>query len=562
MREATVEYLQEEGRARGARPRVKAVLYPFDLDYGLAEGSGGFDNTEYGGEAGKLAVEEGYYISGAWEGPVMQAHTANLNRVIPNWVDRAGYMETAVKLRSAAEYGGVSEASYQTLTAGEEYDLERYFQVKVEFAESIRAWAVDEEGDADSFTAYAVDQAPDSGYESYASDGEFPGYVEGLEFEGQMQLPESEIIGPGEIAVNMALDFSDMQAGANSLEMDNRSKQWIPGGGNFYLQELAWFRKFIKLYHGFELPNGTVEWQLLYSGKLLKISNMGHSWEGRHSAVLETSDLIMESLQKKIGVPDADGTRRPFMRGYYRDKTELASTAEAYCDEPEKTGTGSATLVIVDDRKYSGEIDIVYLIEAETTGEIGVATVKWSKDGGQTWEKTGIETVGAAEPLTLENGLEIYWSSGAGDDFVAGDQWQIAAHATVYHYMVYGAPFQAITGVYLNDEEVTGKVAASAETGEITVIGKSGTVAARVVKDDTRHPVDIIEDILGEVGLSDYIDAEMFGLAKSETMAYNIGVKFEDEPAATAIQAIVGACLYEFWVDFGKIKIRAYLGEN
>lgn len=562
MRNATVEYIQEEGRARGAKPRVKAVLYPFDLDFGLAEGSGDYVNTEYGGEAGKLAMQEGYYTNGSWTSPVCQSHTINLNRVIPNWVDQAGYMETAIKLRSASDYGEIGEASYQALTAGEEYGLEQYFQVKVEFTETIRAWAVDEAGEADNYTAYAVDKAPDSGYESHASDGEFPGYIEELEFEGQMQLPESEIIAPGEIAVDMALDFSDMQAGSNSLEMDNRSRQWVPAGGNFYLQELPWYRKFLKLYHGFELPNGTVEWQLLYIGKLLKITNMGHSWQRRHTAVLETADLIMEGLQKKIGTPDEDGTKRPFMRGYYRDKTELTSTDEAYCDEPVKNGSGSATLYIVDDSKYAGETDTVYLIEAETTGELGAATCKWSKDGGQSWEKTEIVTASAADPLTLEHGLEIYWTGGAGDDFVAGDQWEITAHAKVYHYKVYGAPFQEITGVYLNDEEVTGSAAASAETGEITIVGKSGRVEARVVKDDTTHPVDIIEDILTEVGLGDYIDREIFALARSDTLAYNIGVKFEDKTAAAAIQAIVGACLYEFWVDFGEIRIRAYLGED
>ncbi|MBW1916394.1 MAG: hypothetical protein JRI57_00015 [Deltaproteobacteria bacterium] len=562
MRDATVEYIQEERRLRGAKPLVKAVLYPYDLDYGLAENSGDYVNTEYGGVAGKLAMQAGYKTSGAWTGPVMQAHTANLNRMIPSWKDQAGYLETVIRLRSAAEYGLVSSAPYQKLTAGQEYDLNQFFQIQVEFDENIRAWAVEEVGNADNYTAYAVDQAPESGYQSYASDGEFPGYLEDLGFEGQIHLADSEIISPGEIAVDMALDFSDLRAGTNALEVDNRKRQWIPGGGSFYLQELPWYRKFIRLYHGFELANGSVEWQLVYIGKLLKISQIGHSWQGRHTAVLETADLIMEGLQKKIGVPDEDGTKRPFMRGYYRDKTELISTDEAFCDEPIKNGSGSATLYIVDDSKYAGEIDKVYLIEAETTGELGTATCKWSKDGGQTWEKTEIVTASAAEPLILEYGLEIYWTGGAGDDFVAGDQWEITAHAKVYHYRVYGAPFQEITGVYLNDEEVTGSVAASAETGEITVVGKSGRVEARVVKDDTRHPVDIIEDILTQVGLVDYISPEHFAQARADTLEYNIGVRFEDLEAARAIQAIVAACLYEFWVDFGEIKIRAYLGED
>ncbi|MFP3866873.1 MAG: hypothetical protein ACLFUU_01755 [Desulfobacteraceae bacterium] len=562
MRDATVEYIQEESRARGAKPLVKAVLYPFNLDYGLAEDSGTYTNTEYGSEAGKLALKAGYITSGSWTGPVMQAHTANLNRIIPSWKGLAGYLETKVRLRSAAAYDLVSAAAYQKLTAGQEYRLNQFFQVQVEFDETIRAWAVDNEGEADAYNAYAVDQAPEGGYESYASDGEFPGYLEALGLEGQIHLADSEIISPGEIAVDMALDFSDIRAGSHDLEVDNRKRQWIPGGGSFYLQELPWYRKFIRLYHGFELANGAVEWQLLYIGKLLKISQIGHSWQGRHTALLETADLIMEGLQKKIGVPDEDGRRRPFMRGYYRERAELTGTDESFCSAPQKTGSGAATLSIVDDSKYSGHSDTAYIIEAETDGELGVATCRWSKDGGHTWEKTEIVTVGSASPLALEQGLEIYWNSGAGTDFVAGDQWQFTAHPKVYHYWVVGAPFQAITGTYLNDEEITGAAAAQAETGEITLVGKSGQVEVRVIKDETTHPVDIIEDILTEVGLADYISPDLFAQARSDTLEYNIGVQFEDLEAARAIQAIVAACLYEFWVDFGEIKIRAYLGEN
>ncbi len=60
MRQAETNYLQEEGRLRGARPRVKAVLYPFELDYGLAPGSGEYLNACYGGAPGKLALAAGY----------------------------------------------------------------------------------------------------------------------------------------------------------------------------------------------------------------------------------------------------------------------------------------------------------------------------------------------------------------------------------------------------------------------------------------------------------------------------------------------------------------------
>ena len=75
MRQAASEYLREEARLRGARPRVKAVLYPFDLDYGLAPGSGEYLDTSYGGEPGKLALAEGYHT----------AHRASLRSSHRGW---------------------------------------------------------------------------------------------------------------------------------------------------------------------------------------------------------------------------------------------------------------------------------------------------------------------------------------------------------------------------------------------------------------------------------------------------------------------------------------------
>ncbi|MEJ2226491.1 MAG: hypothetical protein P8X49_15305, partial [Syntrophobacterales bacterium] len=79
MRQAGAAYLQEEARYRGARPRVKGVLSPFDLDYGLAPGSGAFVQTVYGGETGKLAMADGYFTSGYWTSPINQAPSPYLD---------------------------------------------------------------------------------------------------------------------------------------------------------------------------------------------------------------------------------------------------------------------------------------------------------------------------------------------------------------------------------------------------------------------------------------------------------------------------------------------------
>ena len=138
MRTASSEYLQEETRQRGARPRVKAVLSPFDLDYGLAPGSGEFINTAYGGEPGKLVLDEGYYPTASWTTPILHTYSPYLNLVAASWDDGAGRMEAQVSLRTAATLGEVGAAAYAAITPGTEYPLLPYFQVRVDFQESKR----------------------------------------------------------------------------------------------------------------------------------------------------------------------------------------------------------------------------------------------------------------------------------------------------------------------------------------------------------------------------------------------------------------------------------------
>ncbi|MDP2045897.1 MAG: hypothetical protein Q8L00_06770, partial [Deltaproteobacteria bacterium] len=131
----------------------------------------------------------------------------------------------------------------------------------------------------------------------------------------------------------------------------------------------------------------------------------------------------------------------------------------------------------------------------------------------------------------------------------------------VYHYQVFGAPFEAITAVYLSGEEDDARVTKDAATGLIQVSGRNAAVTARVVKDHTTHPVDMIADILAEAGLDEAMDQDSFALAKSLTPEYVIGISFENLTAAQAIREIVRRCLFDLWIDFGEIKIRPYLGE-
>lgn len=539
---------------------MKAVIYPFELDYGLAPGSGEFVQTVYGGEPGKLVIEEGYFTAASWTSPVLHTFSPYLNLVAAFWDDQGGQMEAAVYVRTGIGVEEVGDAPYISLSQGTEYDLLPYFQVKVAFGESLRHWAVDAPADADGFSAYVGDQFPDSGYESYSAEGVWPGTLSNLRFEGRLSLPEGEILDPGAMRVELARDFSELRAGGHTLLLDNRRGQWLAGGENFYLLGLPWRQKKVALYHGWELAGRRVEWQLVYVGELERLSGMAHAWQGEHRVRLESRDWASARLQTLLGAPTLQGVRQPFMRGPYLARTELQETIPARVSEPVKSGSGSAVMTLAG--TYRGELVQDYLLKIETSGEVGNAACRWSVDQGQSWRERGVATAGPEDPVALDNGLAVYWESGSGTDLVAGDRWTFTAHPTEYRYQAYGGPFEAITAVYLNGEESRDRVAADAETGLITVSGRSAQVEARVVKDATTHPVDIITDILAAVGLGAAIQQDTFDLAKSLTPSYAIGVCFENVTAAQALREILQRCLYDFWVDSGEIKIRAYLGDE
>ena len=100
------------------------------------------------------------------------------------------------------------------------------------------------------------------------------------------------------------------------------------------------------------------------------------------------------------------------------------------------------------------------------------------------------------------------------------------------------------------------------DTGEVNLIGNSGFLDARVVKSETTNPVDIITEILDEVGLTDYVDEVSFSNARQDLADYQIGVRFEGVAAWKAIQAVCVTCLIFFWIDSNKIYVSAYTGER
>lgn len=86
-----------------------------------------------------------------------------------------------------------------------------------------------------------------------------------------------------------------------------------------------------------------------------------------------------------------------------------------------KEGTGSAILNPSGD--YGGSTDLEYIVEIDSIAggaEVGQATFKWS-DGSGAWNAVGVTT--SAVNITLNNGVQINWTTGSGADFVVGDRW-------------------------------------------------------------------------------------------------------------------------------------------
>lgn len=96
-----------------------------------------------------------------------------------------------------------------------------------------------------------------------------------------------------------------------------------------------------------------------------------------------------------------------------------------------KYGSGSAQLLFAGD--YARQEKRLFVVMAETTGEVGTATFKWSQDGGRTWEAHGLITGDRDHPVALADGVAIYWESGSGTDLMAGDYWTFWGGDPVEH---------------------------------------------------------------------------------------------------------------------------------
>ncbi|MGQ9919853.1 MAG: hypothetical protein ACUVRZ_00830 [Desulfobacca sp.] len=557
MQPATLEYMQEEQRRRGSVPRLKAEVRPFDVDCSLGPGVGTFVNSA-SPAPGVLLIAPGAVGTAGWTSEILQAYAGRITAVTPTSTMGVDYCSSTFWLRSCDRYEAVAEQPWVAVAWDATSPIASYFQVKIECADFIRAWAVDEVGEADDYTAYATATGRDT-YDSWAVAGAYPGLLEDVRLTGSITLGEEEIIACSPCVAQRPLWFHDLQGVTHTLTVAHRRGQWLPGQGDFLMAAGSWYGKEIHISLGLELPNGEVGWIKQYVGRIRDIREIAAGNNNPQQAKIYSTQLVYDVLKQMIGGPAADGTRRPFLAGTYKMRAELAASTPPQVGVVQKSGSGSATLAISGVPRNSQDLN--FLIEAESTGEVSVATYRWSLDGGSSWEKTGVVSATSANPCYLRDGLLLSFVPGAGDDLVAGDRFSFTAYARRNRYVIPGAPFLAMTNVSCNGVELADAVC-DASTGEILLVGQSGVVEARVVKSGLSNPVDIIEEILREVGLAEHIDQVSFRNARQAVADYQIGVKFEGVPAWKAIQTICTTCLLFFWIEADCILVEAYTGEK
>jgi hypothetical protein len=553
VKPAGTGYLQEEKRGVGARPRLQVEIGPFAVDTGLQPGQGSFVNCHCP-RLGELRLADGYVTQGSWTSPILQPYLGQLSTVIPSCVSLLAYATAYLFRRAAEDPATLSEAPWLPVAWGGRAELGPYCQLRIEFRDFTRSWAVNTPGEADAYTAYGLDGAGEMD-PAYAVDGVFPGELRELALAGWVVLDEAMITACQPVVARRPVSVHDFPKVTHTLTLDNRRRQWIPGHQNFLMADGLWHGKELRLYTGFDLPAGEVAWVLQYVGRIKDIREITAASTGKHQAKIFSVQAHYDALQQLIGAPGPDGRRRPYLAGPYKTRAELVASEKPHLGSVTKVGQGSAQLVAMGEPTNSEDRE--FLIEAETTGEITAATWRWSIDGGASWEKTGLLSTTSTTPSRLQEGVMVYFVPGGGTDLVAGDRFTFTAYTRASRYTVPGAPFAAFTNLFFNGAELSA-YEANPETGDIFLKGPTGVVEVRLVKGAISNPVDIIQDILESLGLRDALDPVSFAAARQALADYQIGVRFEGIPAWKALQAICEACLLFCWSEADKIYVAAY----
>lgn len=129
---------------------------------------------------------------------------------------------------------------------------------------------------------------------------------------------------------------------------------------------------------------------------------------------------------------------------------------------------------------YVGAVDRSYQIKIDTAGEIGAATFKWSRDGGSTWVET-LVPIPDTNPITLEDGITVTFTGGAGEDLSLNDYWDFTAEWwTVQSYLPTAS--QEVMINYVTGD-LTFHADDASKTVKVTYEGRGSLVDAKDIND-------------------------------------------------------------------------------
>jgi len=208
--------------------------------------------------------------------------------------------------------------------------------------------------------------------------------------------------------------------------------------------------------------------------------------------------------------------------------TDYQVKIDAIADIAAAVHAGSGPDDITSGGTYTGPEDLVYVVEIDAEGTPD--TFQWSKDGGLTWEATGVAITGSAQ--ALDNGVTV--TSVGTDNHTAGDTWTFTCTVDTFKWSSDGGSTFPITGV---------SITAAAQTLELGVIVTFGSATGHALDDlwDIACTLAFVGTVLIEATLA--TDAEVAaGTARWDTLLSKTAAALDEVAIAyTHIRANVTA---------------------
>ncbi len=333
MIQAAADFREAEDR-EVLRPEFGFYLSPYYFPTGIGEGSGTFTNCTFV-SPGKILVTYGS-LSASWLSPVQTNKAAVLPATVtPTWaVSLAGYV-FAAEYRTSNNEDQVADLPWTAATNGTDVVLYHYYQFRFTWT-SIRAWFCDTEADAIALSSsfWFIDSLP-SDYASYFCEGTLTSYLDVFRLAGEYQINSDDIADSGELVESMSPEFGQLVAGDHSMELINRDNKFTPGHDNFIFDDSFWYRKRLRIamwYIDRGVRTSEIDiWQGIvteWGPRQEKIDPDGQVNEP--TITISGKNLVLQLLERRIGVPLEDGTPNPWCCGEFLQEARQLGDESPY----------------------------------------------------------------------------------------------------------------------------------------------------------------------------------------------------------------------------------------